>query len=151
MVHIISVITFSFSQRGTYGNTATIDRLHGKVGTKTLARHLGYDTRIEEEIIDGFAELPPHSQHLIRNRTLFSLKNMELHPKKHWLESVRLARNEYAAPVPPSREQEYTRIIMREFLNHASQSSSTTPPPFPIYLYTLHSTLCLYLHSKYIL
>ena len=96
------------------------NRLHGKAGTKTLARHLRYDTRIEEEMIAGFAELPPHSRHLIRNRTLFSLKNMELHPKKHWLESVRLARKEYAAPVPPSREQEYTRRIMRLFLNHTS-------------------------------
>ena len=96
------------------------NRLHGKAGTKTLARHLRYDTRIEEEMIAGFAELPPHSRHLIRNRTLFSLKNMELHLKKHWLESVRLARKEYAAPVPPSREQEYTRRIMRLFLNHTS-------------------------------
>ena len=72
--------------------------IHAPAGLLAVAQHYRLNQDIEEECALGTAGLRKHDYPLFRQWTIERLRACDIITKKQWLESVRLAREEYEAP-----------------------------------------------------
>ena len=90
--------------------------LHAPAGTLAVAQHYRLNQDIEEQFALGTADLRRPDYPLIRLWTVASLHACDIITKKQWLESIRLAREEYEAPEDNTTKENHLVRDMRRWL-----------------------------------
>ena len=90
--------------------------LHAPAGPLAVAQHYRLNQDIEEEFPLGTADLRRPDHPLFRQWTVEIFRACDIFAKKQWLESVRLAREQYEAPEAAIIMEHSLRRALRQWL-----------------------------------
>ena len=104
--------------------------LHAPSGPLLVAQNHRLNQDIENEFADGTADLRKQDHSLFKKWTVQKLQRSDVHTKQQWLESVRLAREQYEAPEDAIIMENPLVRAMRQWLIHPppNEESDTSGP-----------------------